>query len=114
MAPSFDLKDKVITITGGSGGIGFALAQLLISENVKVSIADVSEDALKEATKKLKAANSNAQLIAEVVDVRKPEQVNAWIQKTVKEFGKLDGSVNLAGYEEKTTVCLEDQLTRIG
>jgi len=32
-----------------------------------------------------------------VVDVRKPEQVNAWITQTFEKFGKLDGSVNLAG-----------------
>jgi NAD(P)-dependent dehydrogenase (short-subunit alcohol dehydrogenase family) len=98
MAPTFDLKDKVIVITGGSGGIGLATAHLLLSEGAKISIADVSSAALAEAKKELLAAYPNARLIAEVVDVRKAEQVNAWIAKTVQEFGKLDGACNLAGY----------------
>lgn len=109
MAPSFDLVNKVIAITGGSGGIGFATANLLLSEGAKVSIADVSAEALAEAKKELLAANPDAKLIAEVVDVRKPEQVNAWIEKTVKEFGKLDGAANLAGY---VFVSLDLAMTR--
>jgi len=97
MAPNFDLKNKVVVVTGGSGGIGFALVELLVSEGAKVSFADVSERALQEATEKLKAMNHPGEFISQVVDVRKPDQVNAWIAKTVENFGKLDGAANLAG-----------------
>jgi NAD(P)-dependent dehydrogenase (short-subunit alcohol dehydrogenase family) len=89
MAPSYDLKGKVVAITGGSGGIGFATARLLLQEGAKVSIADVSEKALNEASATLQEENHPGQLLAQVVDVRKPEQVNAWIAKTVEKFGKL-------------------------
>jgi len=97
MAPNFDIKGKVVAITGGSGGIGFATAELLISQGAKVSIADVSEKALAEASEKLKAANHPGDLLTKTVDVRKPDQVDAWIKETVAKFGKLDGAVNLAG-----------------
>lgn len=97
MAPNFDLKDKIIVITGGSGGIGFATAELLVSQGAKVSIADVSEKALSEATSKLQSENHPGQVMSKVVDVRKPEQVDAWIKETVSKFGKLDGAINLAG-----------------
>lgn len=97
MAPKFDLKDKVIVITGGSGGIGFAAAELFVSEGAKVSIADVSEKALAEASSRLKSTNHPGQFMSTIVDVRKPEQVDTWIKDTVAKFGKLDGAVNLAG-----------------
>jgi len=97
MAPNFDIKGKVIAITGGSGGIGFATAELLTSQGAKVSIADVSEKALAEASEKIKVANHPGDLLTKTVDVRKVDQVDAWIKETVAKFGKLDGAVNLAG-----------------
>lgn len=98
MAPNFDLKNKVVAITGGSGGIGFATAQLLLAEGAKVSIADASPKGLEAAIAKIKAANYPGQLHTKLVDVRKADQVNDWIAEAVATFGaKLDGAVNLAG-----------------
>jgi NAD(P)-dependent dehydrogenase (short-subunit alcohol dehydrogenase family) len=97
MAPNFDLKDYVVAITGGSGGIGYATAQLLLAQGAKVSIADVSEAALKDAVATLGGEKHPGQLHSQVVDVRKPDQVNDWVKNTVERFGKLDGACNLAG-----------------
>jgi NAD(P)-dependent dehydrogenase (short-subunit alcohol dehydrogenase family) len=97
MAPNFDLKDHVVAITGGSGGIGYATAQLLLAQGAKVSIADLSEAALKNAVATLEGEKHLGQLYSQVVDVRKPDQVNDWIKRTVEKFGKLDGACNLAG-----------------
>jgi NAD(P)-dependent dehydrogenase (short-subunit alcohol dehydrogenase family) len=97
MAPNFDLKDHVVAITGGSGGIGYATAQLLLAQGAKVSIADLSEAALKDAVATLEGEKHPGQLYSQVVDVRKPDQVNDWVKKTVEKFGKLDGACNLAG-----------------
>ena len=97
MAPNFDLKDHVIAITGGSGGIGFATAEVCLAQGAKVSICDVSDSALKEAVSLLEGKNSPGQLYSQVVDVRKPAEVNEWIKQTVEKFGKLDGACNLAG-----------------
>ncbi|KAK3719077.1 hypothetical protein LTR37_004641 [Vermiconidia calcicola] len=96
MPTIFDVKDKVIAITGGSGGIGFATAQLLVSQGAKVSIADVSETALEEADSKLKQAQYPGEFMTTAVDVRKPQEVNEWIRSTVDKFGRLDGAANMA------------------
>lgn len=82
-------------------GIGFATAELLVSQGAKVSIADVSEQTLQAAEDKLKQAQHPGEYILTVVDVRKPQQVDDWIRKTVEKFGKLDGAVNLAGVVPK-------------
>ena len=97
MPTLFEVKDKVIAITGGSGGIGFATAELLVSQGAKVSIADVSAQNLQDAEARLKQAAYSGEYMTAVVDVRKPQQVNDWIAKTVERFGKLHGGVNLAG-----------------
>ena len=44
-----NLKDKVIAITGGATGIGFALAKTLGSEGAKIVIGEPRKDKLKEA-----------------------------------------------------------------
>ena len=44
-----NLKDKVIAITGGATGIGFALAKALGSEGAKIVIGEPRKDRLKEA-----------------------------------------------------------------
>ena len=91
-------------VTGGSGGMGFATAALLLSQGAKVSIADVSEKALQEAATKLneiktknQSEGSSGDFMTAQVDVRKVDQVDDWIGRTVEKFGKLDGGVNLAG-----------------
>jgi len=102
MAPTFDLKDHVIAITGGSGGIGYEAAKMLLAQGAKVSIADVADAALKEAVSNLEGEKHSGELYSQVVDVRKADQVNDWIKNTVAKFGKLDGACNLAGVIPKS------------
>ena len=82
--------------------MGFATAALLLSQGAKVSIADVSEQALQGAAAKLdeikeSTTDSPGDFMTTVVDVRKVEHVDDWVKRTVENFGKLDGGVNLAG-----------------
>lgn len=90
-----EFTNKVIVITGAASGMGLETAKLLASKGAKVSLADVQEEALNEAVSKIKSAGGTA--MGNVVDVRNRHQVEAWISKTVSEFGKLDGAANLAG-----------------
>jgi NAD(P)-dependent dehydrogenase (short-subunit alcohol dehydrogenase family) len=98
MPVSYGIEGKVIALTGAASGIGFATATLLASQGVHLSLADINERPLQEAVQKIKAAAAPTSKIAyTTVDVRKDNQVNDWIAKTVQELGRLDGAVNLAG-----------------
>jgi len=99
--PTFNVKNKVVAITGGAG-IGLACAELLLAQGAKVSMADVSDKALKEAEENISKSGYAGTAMFQVVDVRKVDQVDDWISKTVEKFGKLDGAVNMAGVIPKS------------
>lgn len=100
MPVDFDIKGKVIAVTGAASGIGLQTATLLAAQGAHVSIADVSEVPLQEVAARLMADGGN--VLSTVVDVRDDKQVDAWIKKTVEKYGKLDGAVNLAGVIPKS------------
>lgn len=83
-----------IAITGAASGMGLATAKLLASRGATISLADLNEDGLKAAVASL--PNSDKHMYT-VIDVRKAESVNTWIDSTVQKLGKLDGAVNMAG-----------------
>ncbi|EHK96452.1 putative Uncharacterized oxidoreductase [Glarea lozoyensis 74030] len=89
------LAGKVIAVTGGASGIGRATAKILASLGAKVSIADLSADALEVVAKEIR--ESGGEVFVKATDVRKRDAVETWIKETVDKFGGLDGAANLAG-----------------
>jgi NAD(P)-dependent dehydrogenase (short-subunit alcohol dehydrogenase family) len=93
------LQDKVIAITGAASGIGAATARLAAARGASLALSDISEDALNKIVDEIRS--SGAKATGTRVDVADSDQVDAWINATVKEFGKLDGAANIAGVESK-------------
>lgn len=90
------MKGKVVAVTGAASGIGLATVSLLLSRGAKVAAADVQET-VHEAVKNAAGAISGAEVISTVVDVRKVDSVQTWIDEAVEKFGGLDGVANIAG-----------------
>jgi 3-oxoacyl-[acyl-carrier protein] reductase len=86
-----ELKDSVALITGGSEGIGRAIAKALTGEGCKVTITGRREDALRSAAEVL-----GAEWI--VGDVGKEEDAVRTVSSVVEKHGRLDILVNNAGY----------------
>ena len=93
---NLDLKDKVILITGGSDGLGYASAELLSSEGAKVIICGRRVDYLNEKAKTI-SEKTNNNVLAIQADVSQAEDCKRLFEETISKFKKIDILVNNAG-----------------
>ena len=85
-------------VTGGTKGIGFAIAEAMLATGGKVMITGRDEGRVKQALTALaKSAATGAQVIGASVDVRNREGLEAAIDRAVSTFGTLDTLINNAG-----------------
>jgi NAD(P)-dependent dehydrogenase (short-subunit alcohol dehydrogenase family) len=88
------LKDKVVIITGASGGLGGNFCRAFLKEGAKTCVNDVSEDLVNKTVAELSPLGS---VMGVVADVCRLEAVETMISRVVKTFGRLDILVNNAG-----------------
>lgn len=91
-----DLKGKTAIVTGGSKGIGRAIAESLVKAGVNVSISARDRIEVDRAAAELNAVGPG-RAAGFVCDVRDDTQVKIYVAQTVERFGGLDILVNNAG-----------------
>jgi len=93
--------NNVAVITGGASGIGFAAALRFAGIGMKVCIADVDADRLREAAARLSAAapGGTADIMATLVDVSQVEEVRSLESAVRERFGGTDLLMNNAGVQ---------------
>lgn len=96
-----DLTGRVTLVTGGSRGLGFALAQKLIEEGARVCICARNQEDLKEARHHLntlaKSVGNPYGVLAIPCDVSDQKQVKKLIRQVEKELGSVEILINNAG-----------------
>lgn len=108
------LGGKAALVTGGSRGIGKAIARALLREGASVALCARNAEALAQTVAELKA--TGPPVLGRVADVTDAEAVEAFVGETVGAFGRLDILVNNAGthlrgtLEDTTVAVLERQL----
>lgn len=88
-------KDKVVLITGGSRGLGLALARDFAREGALLAICARTQEQLDKAEQEL--TGLGAHVLTRAVDVTQPEEVQAFVQAVVDHWGRIDVVVNNAG-----------------
>ena len=86
-----DLNNKTFIVTGGSSGIGKAIAQKLVGKGASVLITGRDEEKLKAVGIEL-----NCEFVR--ADIGTPEGVALTINTALNKLGKLDGLINNAGH----------------
>jgi NAD(P)-dependent dehydrogenase (short-subunit alcohol dehydrogenase family) len=89
------LEGKVAVVTGGSKGIGRAIAIAFAEAGASVALAARGRDSLEATAREVEGAGKRA--LAIPTDVADPDQVQALIDRTVAELGAVDILVNNAG-----------------
>ena len=90
------LRGKVALVTGGSRGIGLAIARALAADGVNVSVTGLSDAHLSAARPSIESAGpSSVETLR--ADVRRYDEIERAINATVGRFGGLDILINNAG-----------------
>jgi 3-hydroxybutyrate dehydrogenase len=92
-------QDRVAFVTGGAGGIGFRIAEMLAQQGAKVAIADLDGAAARAAAERI---GRGAMGLA--ADVGQEEALGAAIDATLAAHGRLDVLVNNAGLQHVSPV----------
>ena len=91
----FEVKDKVVAITGGSGVLGSDIACALAERSAKIAILDLRTDLHESITKRLKDANADYEVFK--CDVLNKESMEECKDSVLKRFGQIDVLINGAG-----------------
>jgi NAD(P)-dependent dehydrogenase (short-subunit alcohol dehydrogenase family) len=93
--PSFSVEDKVTIVTGASRGIGNTLSRGFALAGAKVALASRTVSELEATASEIRADGGEAFVVP--TDVTDREQVAQMVKATVKEWGRIDVLLNVAG-----------------
>jgi 3-hydroxybutyrate dehydrogenase len=108
-----ELEGKVAAVTGGTRGIGRAIAEAFVREGAKVVINGRNEEKGQQALKEIDAGDR----VFVAGDAKKREDCERLVDTTVEDFGRIDimvnnagGAANHASVADLTDEALEDAL----
>lgn len=99
-----DLKGKTAVITGGSQGIGYAIAETFCRNGAGVALVDISEKTLKDAVSRLRKEHPDAPAEMFACDVADSKEVAAAFGAIAEAFKKTDVLVNNAGILRRSLI----------
>ncbi|BAY64924.1 short-chain dehydrogenase/reductase SDR [Calothrix brevissima NIES-22] len=98
MSLDLQLSGKTAIVTGGSAGIGLAIAKSLYTEGVNVVIAARNPERLENAVSAIQSLpTTGAKVISISADLTQAESVERVVSTTLQQFGQIDILVNNAG-----------------
>jgi dehydrogenase/reductase SDR family protein 4 len=96
------LKNKVAIVTGASRGIGRSIAEVFVREGATVVICGRKKDTLEQVATEIGPAVKPI-----VCHIGRSEQIQAMVDETIREFGRIDVLVNNAATNVAQLPCLD-------
>ncbi|MFT4883293.1 MAG: 3-oxoacyl-[acyl-carrier protein] reductase [Natronomonas sp.] len=97
MLDQFSVEGKTAIITGSSQGIGEVTAKRFADEGANVVVTSRSQDKIDEVADEINDSDRPGRAIAVECDVRERGSIEALVDATVEEFGRVDTMINNAG-----------------
>jgi 3-oxoacyl-[acyl-carrier protein] reductase len=94
-------EDTVAVVTGAGAGMGAATAELFAERGARVVVVDLDADAAAATVDAIESAGGEA--IAVTADVSDADDVEAFVEAAVDEFGRIDVLHNNAGIPQRST-----------
>jgi len=98
----FSVTDQIVLVSGGSRGIGRALAEGFAVRGAHVVICGREQSSIEQTAREISKGQHPVQAV--VCDVAKPDDVAALVDRTLKAFGRIDTLVNVAGVNKRMRV----------
>jgi NAD(P)-dependent dehydrogenase (short-subunit alcohol dehydrogenase family) len=95
----FSVADQIVLVSGGSRGIGRALAEGFAQRDAQVIIAGRELDTLTRTAKELSTGDKPVRAI--VCDVASEADIARLVSETLREFGRIDTLLNIAGVNKR-------------
>lgn len=101
---SFDFSEKVVVVTGGTRGIGFATVETFLEHNAVVILFGSREESAQAALTQLKDRHPGAPVFAMWPDLSSETAMQAAFAEIVKLHGRIDVLVNNAGISQSESL----------
>ncbi len=110
-----EFMDKVVIVTGGSRGIGFATVEAFLREGATVVLCASRQETADKAVAKLQETYPDAKVEGIWPALDQYEDVKAAFDKVAEKYGRIDVLVNNAGVSESTpfTAYTEDTFDKV-
>lgn len=105
---SYNLDGKVAIVTGGTRGIGLAIAQELLNQHAKVVICARKQEGLDRVKEMLKAGDN---LLTCIAHIAKEDDVNALVDAAVQKYSAVDILINNVGMNLMTGSLVDVELS---
>lgn len=97
IARLYDFTGQTILITGGAGALGSAMTLALAGSGANVAILGRNLANMAAVIERFQPNQGGGRIVAVRGDVLKPEAIQAAMDRTLAEFGAIDGLINAAG-----------------
>ncbi len=97
-------EGKVVVVTGGTRGIGFATVRKFLQNKAKVVLFGSRLETVEEAMNKLRAENASYEVMGLYPDISDLKAVEEAMKKVVEEYGRIDVLINNAGISARESI----------
>lgn len=98
------IKDKVVIVTGGTRGIGYATVKAFLDKGAKVALFGSRKETVNTALKSILEVNNNYQVLGFYPNLTNITEIKESVNEIISKWGKIDVLINNAGISDAKSI----------